>query len=147
MAHVAVLPEAVTPRAGSDATEAMWVPVRRRCCDGGARSPSTTGVILRDALERVRAKLEYTTLATAFVAEEFTLSELRRVYEVVWGAEFDAGNFQRKMRRTEDFVVETGSTRPSSGGPWPARRDLPARERGVSPVDADHRGVLAQSAP
>lgn len=115
VAHVAVLPELVTAQAGTDAADALWEPIvpllasRRRIAFDHRR-------ILTDALERVRSKLEYTTLATAFVGREFTLSQLRRVYEIVWGTDFDPGNFQRKMRRTEDFVEETGQTQHSSGG-------------------------------
>jgi len=133
VAHVAVLPRQVEPRAGSDASEALWVPVvpllagRRQVAFDHRR-------ILADALERVRAKLEYTTLATAFVAEEFTLSELRHVYEVVWGADFDAGNFQRKMRRTEDFIVETGRTKPSPVGRGRPAATFVARSPGVHPL-------------
>jgi hypothetical protein len=42
--------------------------------------------ILRNALERARSKLEHTTVATVFCAEPFTVSDLRRVYEVMWGS-------------------------------------------------------------
>ena len=73
-------------------------------------------------------------MAAAFVGEEFTLTELRRVYEVVWGAEFDAGNFQRKMRSTEDFVVETGRTRPSPVGRGRPAATFRARRPGVHPL-------------
>lgn len=135
VAHVAVVPQPVAPRAGSDAAEALWVPIgpllagRRQVAFDHRR-------ILVDALERVRAKLEYTTLATAFVGEEFTLSELRHVYEVVWGADFDAGNFQRKMRRTEDFIVETGNTRPSPVGRGRPAATFRARSAGVQLLSA-----------
>jgi 8-oxo-dGTP diphosphatase len=130
VAHVAVLPDTPATRAGSDASATVWEPVipllasRRKVAFDHRQ-------ILRDALERVRAKLEYTTLATAFVPPEFTLSQLRHVYEVVWGEEFDAGNFQRKMRRTEDFVVETGQTRPAPGGRGRPAATFRARDRGV----------------
>ncbi|MGI8645248.1 MAG: NUDIX hydrolase [Nocardioides sp.] len=132
VAHVAVLPAEVDARAGSDAAEAAWHPVEplRR---GRNRLAFDHRLILKDAIERVRSKLEYTTLATAFVGPEFTLTELRRVYEVVWGAEFDAGNFQRKMRQTEDFVVETGRTQPPVGRGRPAAT-FRARRRGVHPL-------------
>jgi 8-oxo-dGTP diphosphatase len=133
VAHVAVLPEAVEARAGSDAAEALWEPVVP-LLEGRRKVAFDHRRILADAVERVRGKLEYTTLATAFVAEEFTLSELRRVYEVVWGADFDAGNFQRKMRRTEDFVVETGNTRPAPGGRGRPAATFRARRRGVHPL-------------
>lgn len=76
--------------------------------------------ILADGLERARAKIEYTPLATAFLAETFTITELRAVYETVWGAPLHAGNFHRKVLSVPGFVESTGRTdaRPGSrGGP------------------------------
>ena len=130
VAHVAVLPAQVEARPGTDAAAAGWLEVDP-LLRGRNRLAFDHRLILKDAVERVRAKLEYTTLATAFVGPEFTLTELRRVYEVVWGAEFDAGNFQRKMRQTEDFVVETGHTRPSPVGRGRPAATFRARQRGV----------------
>ena len=133
VAYVAVIPEQAEAHAGTDAAEAAWHPVAP-LLRGRNRLAFDHRRILTDAVERVRSKLEYTTLATAFVGPEFTLTELRRVYEVVWGAEFDAGNFQRKMRRTEDFVVETGRTRPSPVGRGRPAATFRARRRGVHPL-------------
>jgi 8-oxo-dGTP diphosphatase len=61
--------------------------------------------ILRDGLERARAKLEYTTVARAFVQEPFTLADLRRVYETVWDVSLDPNNFRRSVFETEGFVL------------------------------------------
>lgn len=130
VAHVAVLPELVSARAGTDAAEALWRPVVA-LLDGAEQIAFDHRRILTDALERVRSKLEYTTLATAFVGSEFTLSELRRVYEIVWDTDFDPGNFQRKMRRTEDFVEATDRTRSSPAGRGRPAALFRAKRRGV----------------
>jgi 8-oxo-dGTP diphosphatase len=106
VAWLAILPSSFDPRAGSDASRAAWKPVDALL--GRTRLAFDHKRILSDAVERTRGKLEYTNLATAFLAEEFTIAELRRVYEVVWGHELDAGNFHRKVTRTEGFVEPTG---------------------------------------
>jgi ADP-ribose pyrophosphatase YjhB (NUDIX family) len=64
-------------------------------------------VILGDAIERVRAKFEYTTVATSLVTEPFTVPELRRVYESVWGVNLHPANFRRKVLATPGFVVSS----------------------------------------
>jgi len=82
--------------------------------------------IVADAVERARAKLEYSSLATAFVNEPFTLAALRGVYEAVWGVSLDEANFRRKVVRTNGFVVEvSGVAPPGPVGGRPARRYKP----------------------
>jgi 8-oxo-dGTP diphosphatase len=73
--------------------------------------------ILLDGVERARSKLEYTPLAAAFCRDEFTVAELRRVYEIVWGTPLDPRNFHRKVTGAERFLVETGNVTTSGGRP------------------------------
>ena len=54
-------------------------------------------MIIDYAVERARNKIEYSDLATRLVGEEFTLRQLRSVYEAVRGQSMDPANFRRKM--------------------------------------------------
>lgn len=72
--------------------------------------------ILLDGVERARAKLEYTSLAAAFCPAEFTVAELRRVYEIVWGTPLDPRNFHRKVTGADRFLLPTGRTTTRDGG-------------------------------
>ena len=106
VAYLALAPQLPAPRPGSDAAAASWVQVR-------ALRPGLAfdhDRILADGLERARAKLEYTPLATAFCPPEFTVSQLRRVYEIVWGAAIDPRNFHRKVTGTPGFLEPVGSS-------------------------------------
>jgi 8-oxo-dGTP diphosphatase len=112
VAHLALVPDQPTPRAGTDATAARWAPV----------AEVTPGLafdhdrVLADGLDRARAKLEYTSLATSFCGPEFTVAELRRVYEVVWGQRLDPRNFHRKVTGAPGFLEPTGGTTTRDGG-------------------------------
>lgn len=76
--------------------------------------------IIQAGLERAKAKLEYTTLATTFCSPKFTMGKLRDVYSTVWGQPLDPGNFHRKVLATKGFVEETGEVQPQPKG-RPAR--------------------------
>lgn len=105
------------PVGGSDASDARWLPV------ASVRPKELAfdhAQILADGIERARAKLEYTALATAFVGARFTVGELRRVYEAVWGRPLDPANFQRKVTGTPGFL-EPVPGRLSAGRGRPAR--------------------------
>jgi 8-oxo-dGTP diphosphatase len=115
VAYLALVPGLEDATAGSDAADARWVPVRELLNDK-ARLAFDHRRILGDGVERARAKLEYSPLGIGFCAEEFTIAELRRVYEAVWGTTLDPRNFHRKVTGTRGFVVETGRTTTRDGG-------------------------------
>ncbi|KJK51652.1 NUDIX hydrolase [Lentzea aerocolonigenes] len=111
--YLAVVPNLPVPRAGGDADVARWVPVAE-ALDGPLAFDHSR--IISDAVERARGKLEYTTLATAFCPAEFTVTELRRVYEIVWGEQLEPRNFHRKVTGADGFLVPTGEKTLRQGG-------------------------------
>jgi 8-oxo-dGTP diphosphatase len=111
VAYLAIAPSLPVPVAGSDARAARWVPL-----DAVEGLAFDHDQILADGLELARSKLESTTLATAFCQDTFTIGELRRVYEVVWGLSLDPRNFNRKVTSTDGFVLATGATRSQDTG-------------------------------
>jgi 8-oxo-dGTP diphosphatase len=79
-------------KAGSDAAEPAWYPVNDL-----PRLAFDHQTILNYALERLRNKLEYTTVGFQLLPEKFTLTELQAVYEAILGKKLDKRNFRRKM--------------------------------------------------
>ena len=111
VAYWAACAELPSPMGGSDAAQAELVPWAE-IEDGDIDLAFDHEAIVVDALERVRAKLEYTALAARFCAPEFTISELRKVYETIWNTKLDPGNFQRKVRENRSFQ-KVGRSAPS----------------------------------
>jgi 8-oxo-dGTP diphosphatase len=107
VAYLALLPDQPLPVAGSDAAVASWQPLASISPEALAFDHAR---ILADGIERAAAKLEYTPLATAFCPPEFTIAELREVYEAVWRTRLDPRNFHRKVTGAENFVEPTGES-------------------------------------
>jgi 8-oxo-dGTP diphosphatase len=110
IAYLALAPGLPSPHAGSDAAEASWLPVTALLAGPAGELAFDHHRILADGVERARAKLEYSPLATAFCPPEFTVGQLRRVYEIVWGASLDPRNFHRKVTGTPGFLIPADGT-------------------------------------
>ncbi|WP_150250386.1 NUDIX hydrolase [Nocardiopsis deserti] len=104
VAYLAIAPGLPEPEAGTDASAASWRPVEE-FSSGRGRLAFDHRQILGDGLERARSKIEHTSLATAFCEETFTIAELQRVYEAVWGFELDPRNFYRKVQAVTGFLA------------------------------------------
>ena len=120
VAYLAVLRDVGAVVAGSDAADALLVPVSE-VLNEHLDLAFDHQQIVRDSIERVRVELEVSGIATAFVGTTFTMAELRAVYEAIWGVQLDAANFRRSVVAENGWVIPTGRrARPSSAGGRPA---------------------------
>ena len=93
VAYFALMAADRTPlRAGTDAVEAQWFAV-----DALPALAFDHRRIVAYAVERLRNKLEYTTVGFQLLGEKFTLGELQAVYEAILGRRLDKRNFRRKI--------------------------------------------------
>jgi 8-oxo-dGTP diphosphatase len=112
-----------TLRVSDESTDVRWFPV--------SRLPGPLAFdhdhILATALDRLRSKLEYTTLAFQLLPEVFSILELKHIYEMIWGESIDKGNFYRKIKDA-NILEDTGMRREGRGRPTTLYRFR--RERG-----------------
>ncbi len=105
--------QAKTVRAGDDAAEAQWFAVNDL-----PELAFDHDQIVSCARERLAGKIQYTTVAFHLLPAEFTLTQIQRVYEMIWDRELDRRNF-RKWITNLDVLEETG--RQHSSGRRPAK--------------------------
>ncbi len=112
-----------TLRVSDESTHVSWFPVRRL---PGALAFDHDHILVT-ALDRLRSKLEYTTLAFQLLPEVFSILELKQVYEQILGEPLDKGNFYRKIKDAR-VLDDTGMRREGRGRPTALYRFR--RERG-----------------
>jgi len=73
--------------------------------------------IVEYALWRLRNKVGYSRIAHGLLADEFTLADLREVYETILGRRLDPANFRRQVENSGNLIptdrFRTGSHRPA----------------------------------
>lgn len=115
--YFALLPHhELQPRKGANAADVRWFPVDAT----GLAQPDVGlafdhGLILSAAMERLRSKVEYTSLPAFLLPELFTLPQLQHVYEIVLGRPVDKSAFRTRALAVPDFLVERG--RQDTGAP------------------------------
>jgi 8-oxo-dGTP diphosphatase len=128
--YALVSPDRLAIRAGSDAADARWFDVA-----AVADLAFDHASILRYALERLRSKVEYSTVAFELLPEKFTLSDVQAVFETILGRELDKRNFRRKLKLldvlTELEEWEHGANRPARLYSFARDRFETLRERGI----------------
>jgi len=76
-----------------------------------------TAIIIHTGIKRLRNRIDNTNIAFSFLQEEFTISELQQVYEIILDKKLVAANFRKKIdpmiKKTEKIVKES-AFRPSN---------------------------------
>lgn len=108
--------ERATPPAGGIVASGRWWPVDMVLAKKSPPLAFDHRSILVAGVEQVAEDLEWSDLAAYLVEEPFTLGDLRRAYEAVWGTPLDPANFRRKMLATPGFVEATGGRRAVTTG-------------------------------
>jgi 8-oxo-dGTP diphosphatase len=116
---------------GTDAAAARWWPA-------GTPPPLAFDhrLILDYAVERLRNKLEYTTVGFQLLPRKFTLTQLQRVYEAILGRALDKRNFRRKMELLDILTplaerMQDGPSRPAQLYTFSARQFEKLKDKGI----------------
>ena len=127
-AYFALIPgEGLLLDKGANAADVAWFKV-----DALLKKPRLAfdhAEILAAAVERLRSKVEYTSLPAFLLSEPFTLPQLQRTYETVLGRAVDKSGFRTRMMAA-DFLAEVGVVESDSNRP-PMGYRLKDRERAV----------------
>lgn len=103
VAYYALIPsDTVELKAASDAEGVAWFSV-----DKLPELAFDHDDILEMALDRLKAKLEYSTIALQLMPEAFTLTELQHVYELIAREAIDKRNFRKRILAF-DVIQPTG---------------------------------------
>lgn len=121
-AYFALLPASVAE--GALALDAQWFPLI-----GDRVKPRLAfdhGEILESAVQRLRSKVEYTSLPAYLMPQEFTLPELQRTYEIVLDRPLEKSAFRTRML-SADLIEPIDKLRKGPNRPAQLYRLKPAK--------------------
>lgn len=108
IAYVSLMPwdKVQMAKAGEGIQDVEWVPVSE--IDHSTLAFDHSQIITM-AIERLRNKVNYSTLPVHLLPETFTKTELQKVYEMVLGSKLDKSAFRKKLNEF-DFLESTGES-------------------------------------
>lgn len=115
VAYFALVPQStIELRSGTDAAKAQWHPVR-----GIPPLAFDHAEVVKVAVDRLAAKLEYSTIAFQLLPDRFTMREVYEIYQAILGVPLDRRNFYKKMLASGDLVATSerrleGAHRPAA---------------------------------
>jgi 8-oxo-dGTP diphosphatase len=89
-------------QASTDAREAYWFPLSKI-----PKLAFDHDQILQTAIARLRSKIRYEPIGFELLPRNFTLSQLQKLYEIIWNRSLDKRNFRKKIL-SMDLLLDTG---------------------------------------
>ncbi len=86
-------------RPDTDAADARWFPM-----DALPELAFDHGGILSTAWERLQGKVRYQPVGFELLPPEFSIAQLRKLYETILGTSFDRRNFRKKFLQMELLI-------------------------------------------
>ncbi|ARO27586.1 NUDIX hydrolase domain-containing protein (plasmid) [Rhizobium sp. TAL182] len=105
----------VAKRQDALAEEAEWRPIEGEGV--GLSLAFDHASLLKEALGRIRSKVEYSSLPGHLLPVRFTLSELQSVYESLLGRKLDKSAFRKRMAEADFLEPVEGEMRRASNRP------------------------------
>jgi len=84
--------EEIRLKASTDVSEAKWFPIKKI-----PQLAFDHKKIFDYSLKRLKWKFEYTTVAFSLLPKKFTISQIQKIYEIVFNKKFDKRNFVKKI--------------------------------------------------
>lgn len=122
---------------GANAADVAWFKIDELLAQPGLAFDHDA--ILQAAVERLRGKVEYTSLPAFLLQEPFTLPQLQQVYETVLGRAIDKSGFRTRMLAAQ-FLMEAGHVDGTSNRPAMGYRLADRNEPVVFPRTFSPRG-------
>jgi len=97
-----VRPDAFELKASTDAKDARWFPL-----DNIPKLAFDHKIIVKMAMERVKAKMGYAPIGFELLDKTFPFSDLEKLYTTVLGREIDRRNFQKRIKAS-GLLIDTG---------------------------------------
>ncbi len=104
VAYVALANDEIKQNIDTAQLETKWFPVRNL-----PKLAYDHDLIVSMAINRLSSKIQYTDISRYLMGNEFTLSDLQKVYEAISGEVMDKRNFRKKILN-QDIIYSTKNT-------------------------------------
>ena len=110
-----ISPDASASKSGGAAEKSAWHPLEGTTV--GVALAFDHAAVLAQAVTRLRAKVEYSSLPAHLLPQQFTLPELQAMYEGILGRRLDKSVFRKRMVEADFVEALPGEKRMASNRP------------------------------